>query len=181
MNRPMKSLIFFFVPLLVLTNVAASLADEEPSAFKISARQPKDQITVQSKDEKAIFSITSPSGIGSATIERTDQRWPNEVVLQVHLHGLESFSISNGTVKLAASVLSHSDNLRLLHLWKEGKEGPRLDKSSPFWTAIEIVGAKDNAAQKIPLERGYFQLVIPKALLAGNPKSISLSWINFYR
>ncbi len=33
----------------------------------------------------------------------------------------------------------------------------------------------------IPLHDGYFEIHFPKALLEGNPRLITVSWIDFYR
>ena len=36
-------------------------------------------------------------------------------------------------------------------------------------------------AKEIPLKGGYFELPLPRALFEGNPKSITVSWIDYYR
>ncbi len=33
----------------------------------------------------------------------------------------------------------------------------------------------------IPLKDGYIEMQLPKKLFEGNPKSIALDWIDFYR
>ena len=33
----------------------------------------------------------------------------------------------------------------------------------------------------IPLMDGYFEMQLPRAFLEGNPKTITVSWIDFYR
>jgi hypothetical protein len=33
----------------------------------------------------------------------------------------------------------------------------------------------------LPLQRGYFELTVPAALLAGQPPRLELAWIDFYR
>ncbi len=33
----------------------------------------------------------------------------------------------------------------------------------------------------IPLIDGYFEMQLPKAMFDDNPKSITISWIDFYR
>jgi hypothetical protein len=42
---------------------------------------------------------------------------------------------------------------------------------------VRIVGED----KTIPLERGYFELRFPEALLRGNPETIALRWVDFYR
>ena len=168
---------------LALLSITTIVADETqmPGTFKVVTKQKKDRVKVSGKGDQTVFSITSPRGIGGATIQRTAAHWPKEVVVRLHFRGLESFSVSNGKIKLSASVLSHSGNTRLLHLWEEGKEGPRLDKDSPYWMDIRVADAQGKPAGGLPQGHGYFEMILPKALFGGNPKSLNLGWIDFYR
>jgi hypothetical protein len=93
---------------------------------------------------------------------------------------LESFRASNGKVTLNAAV-SIQDGKAKVRLWKDRKEDDRLDKNSPLWTDIRILGSDGKSAKELPLKAGYFELVLPRAFFEGNPKSITLDWIDFYR
>ncbi len=44
----------------------------------------------------ATLDVSSPSGIGDATVTLTKGKWPTTVVLRLHLRGLESVAVSNG-------------------------------------------------------------------------------------
>jgi hypothetical protein len=66
-------------------------------------------------------------------------------------------------------------------LWKDGKEGAPLDEKSPFWMDIGMVGGDGKSAESIPLSDGYFEMQLPKAFFKGNPRSITVNWIDFYR
>ena len=46
---------------------------------------------------------------------------------------------------------------------------------------IRIVGGDGRPAQELPLKDGYFEMTLPRAFFEGNPKSITLNWIDFYR
>lgn len=167
---------------LLLFGTVTGAANEPPIAFKISAPRDGDQVAFSTQDNITVFAVHSQRGIGRATIERNGDQWPDSMKLHMHLRGLESLKISNGQVTLAASVLSHSNHARLLHVWKDGKEGPRLDSRSPFWTNITTVDRTGKpAAERIPLKAGYFVVPIPPALVADNPRSLSVAWIDFYR
>jgi hypothetical protein len=191
--RPFASVVFAVMGLAI----SGALRAEKPAAtqpattqsatsqssppFQITCRKTEDAVTVSTDGGKAILSITSPSGIGKATIDRTDERWPKEVVLRVRLRGLESLTISSGNVKLAASVLSHSGNTRLLHLRTDGKEGPQLTKDSPYWMDIHVLDARGKPAAGLPEKDGCFEMTIPKALLDEKAKTVTIEWIDFYR
>lgn len=148
------------------------------SQFKITTKRADDMVDVEVKDASMVFSVHSPFGISQAVIERTDENWPDTVILRLHLKGLENLKVSNGKVTLEASVSSQDGTVRL---WKDGKEDSLLDSRSPYWTEVRIVGSDRKRETTIPLEDGYFEIQLPKPLLANNPKSITVSWIDFYR
>ena len=100
--------------------------------------------------------------------------------MRARLGGLEHFAITSGGVKLAASVLSHSRNMQLLHLWTDGKEGPQLGKDSEYWMEIRTLGADGKPVKGLPPKGGCFEMTIPAALL-GDAKEVRLDWIDFYR
>ena len=93
--------------------------------FDIKTKKPTDQIKVKIEGDSATLDVFSPSGIGGGTITRTQGQWPKTVVLRLHLRGLESFTASNGKIKLTGSVLSHSGNTKRLYLCEDGKDGKR--------------------------------------------------------
>ncbi|MEZ0268219.1 MAG: hypothetical protein ACAI43_26130, partial [Phycisphaerae bacterium] len=77
---------------------------------------------------------------------------------------------------LAVAVSGRGDEQRV-RVWKDGKEDAPLDAKSPFWTDVRRVGRGDGK----PADDGYFEVPLPKAFFGGNPKSIELNWIDFYR
>jgi hypothetical protein len=146
--------------------------------FKITSKN-AGSLTTSVEGERTIFSIKGP-GIGDAKVQRLGEAWPKEVVLRVYLGGLENFTISSGEVKLSTSVLSHSGNQQLSHLWKEGKEGPSLDEKSPFWMEIHRLDATGKPAEGLPPKGGWFEMTLPQALIKESD-TIELGWIDFYR
>ncbi|HRA89374.1 MAG TPA: hypothetical protein PK992_14915 [Planctomycetaceae bacterium] len=127
---------------------------------------------VQIENGNAVFSVHSPFGISQTTTERLDEKWPNIVVLRLYLKGLENFKVTNGTITLEAAVSSQD-----VRIWKDGKEDIPLDSKSPYWMEIRIVGK----VETIPPNDGYFEMQLPKVFFEGNPKSITVNWIDFYR
>ncbi len=146
--------------------------------FEITSKE-ADSLTTTMEGEKTIFSIKG-AGIGNAKVQRLGEAWPKEVVLRVYLGGLENFSISDGKVRLSTSVLSHSGNKQLSHLWKDGKEGPSLDEKSPYWMEIHRLDANGKPAEGLPPKGGWFEMTLPPAMLKES-KTIELGWIDFYR
>ncbi len=150
------------------------------TAFEIHSENPETAVHATSTAEQAIFTIRDARGIGTATIRKDDGQWPPKVIVQARLRGLEKFAITSGDVTLSASVLSHSGNQRLLHVWRDGKEGPRLESDSEWWMEIRTFDADGKPITGLPPEGGYFEMTIPKALL-NEAKEVRLDWIDFFR
>lgn len=169
---------FLIASLLMLATAATTAHADEQAPFKITTKRDNDLVMVKAEKEQVVFSIHSPFGISHAVIERTDQQWPDVMILHLHLKGLEKFTMSNDKVKLEASVSSQEGKVRL---WKDGKEETPLDTKSPYWIEIQPIARDGKTTKIIPQKDGYFRLQLPKAFTAENPKSITLHWIDFYR
>jgi hypothetical protein len=166
---------------MLLTVAGAPAGDpKKPALFTITTRKPDDGVKVGQRKEKTVFAITSPSGISHVVIERLDERWPNAVVVRLRLKTLEGLQVAGGKVLLSAAVSLHEGKLRA-QVWKDGKKGAPLDRKNPYWMDIRGVGADGNPAESLPLRDGYFEMALPQRLLADNPKSIRVTWIDAYR
>lgn len=166
----------------VLLVAAGSLAadDEQPTKFKVTTKRKDDAVEVRAEKDRTVFSVKSPFGISQAVIERTDDKWPEAVVLRLHLKGLESFRASNGKVTLGAAVSIDKGQAKI-RLWKDGKEDAPLDEKSPLWMDVRILTGDGKPAKELPIKDGYFEMALPRAFFEGNPKTITLNWIDFYR
>ena len=160
----------------VLTVGCASAVDESP--FKITTKRDDDNIEVTARDDKAVISVHSPSGISQADIERSDKDWPHSMTLRLHLKGLEGLKISDGKITFEAAVSTQDSTARL---WENGKEDSPLDSRSPYWMEIHLIDKDGKPTNGLPLDDGYFEMQLPRTLLEGNPKSITINWIDFYR
>lgn len=134
------------------------------------------QIQVLTEDETTIIDITSEFGIDKATVHRTRPNWPKMTLVRLHLGGLESFKAIRNEVGVEWSVSSTGDHDLLTSLTK-GKRTTAFTKESQYFTEVRIVGGSED----IPLKDGHFEVPLPAKLFDGNPKSITLQWIDFYR
>jgi hypothetical protein len=170
-----------FLPVMGLLPVMAwADGGAAPVMFKVTTRRPDDTVEVQASKDKVLFVVKSPFGISQAVIEREGEKWPDIVALRLHLKGLEHFRAANGKVTLDAAVAIQEGKVKP-RLWKDGKEDVPLDEKSPFWIGFRVLGGDGQPARELPLKDGYFELALPRAFLEGNPKAITLSWIDFYR
>ena len=177
------SLIPFAIILAVSGTALAGEGDtpqDQPARFKITTRRKDDAVEVCVGKGKTLFNVKSPFGISQAVIERREDTWPKAVVLRLHQKGLSSFRASNGKVRLDAAV-SMEEGRQQVRVWKDGQEDAPLDESSPLWADIRIVGGDGKPARELPLKGGYFEVALPRALFEGDPKSVTLTWIDFYR
>jgi hypothetical protein len=170
-----------FVALVLLVGAGSlAVAGEAPTKFKVTTKRKDDAVEVRAEKDRTLFSVKSPFGISRAVIEREGEKWPDAVVLRLHLKGLESFRASNGKVTLHAAV-SIEEGKPKVRLWKDGKEDAPLDEKSPCWMDVRILSGEGKPAREFPLKDGYFEMTLPRAFFEGNPKSITLNWIDFYR
>lgn len=180
----MKASHLLLTVLLVVSGIAAAddgdAPTDRPPRFEIKTKRKDDRVEVKAEKDKAVFAVKSPFGISQAIIGRREAAWPKAVVLRLHLKGLESFRASNGKVTVDAAV-SSQDGKTKVRSWKDGKEDAPLDEKSPYWTSIRTVGGDGKPAKELPLKDGYFEIALPRALFEGNPKSITVNWIDFYR
>ena len=153
---------------------------KSPAGFRITTKRADDAVTVRAEKDRTVVAVRCPFGISQAGVERLGNTWPQAVVLRLHLKGLSSLRAPNGVVTLDAAVSIQEGKTRV-RMWKDGEEDARLDQKSPLWMDIRIVGGDGGPAQELPVEDGYFETTLPRAFYEGNPRSITLSWIDFYR
>jgi hypothetical protein len=173
------SLLILIISGSVLAN-AGDVPSDQPAKFKITTKRKDDSVEFRSDKDKTVFAMQSPFGISQVVIEREGEKWPEAVVLRLHLKGLESFRASNGKVTINAEVSSQEGQMKV-RIWKDGKENDPLDEKSPFWTVIRIVDGYGKPAKELPLKDGYFEVTLPRAFFEANPNSITVKWIDFYR
>jgi hypothetical protein len=166
--------------LFVVGGTAVAGAGDQTPTFKITTKRNDDSVEVKAEKERAVFTVKSLFGISQAVIERHAATWPKAVVLRLHLKGLASFRASNGKVTVNAAVSIQEGQLKV-RMWKDGKEGVPLDGKNALWTNIRIVRGDGKRAKELPLQDGYFEVPLPRALFEDNPQSITVSWIDFYR
>jgi hypothetical protein len=111
------------------TALAVLALDAVMPMFRITTRRKDDSVEVRTDKGKAVFSVTSPFGIGQAVIERQENTWPKAVVLRLHLKGLSSFRASNGKVTVDAAV-SMQEGKTKVRLWQDGKDDAPLNEKA---------------------------------------------------
>lgn len=142
--------------------------------FQIILGKPEDKVELSLSENTLYCDVRT--AIGSATIERKKDRWPDKIVLRLHLSGLESLSVDTGKFQASWSVSSTGEPTTSMAL-NQGDQEAVLTTDSPYFTNVKLIGKKPI----IPLHDGHFEVTLPAKLLEENPKQLSLRWIDFYR
>ncbi|HCN06651.1 MAG TPA: hypothetical protein DIT01_01875 [Lentisphaeria bacterium] len=139
-------------------------------------------IAVEEKAGRTIVDVRSAIGIGRMKLSAANDQWPTTLVLRLHLRGLESLHIGNGTSSIDISILSYEPHRQLCEVvHAPGERRQSVDEESPFWMPVQIKNTKTAGQPKMPLLDGYFEVTLPAVLLKDNPQSLSIRWIDFYR
>ena len=156
---------------------ANAQSGDEP-VFSITAKNQNDQINVQYVNGVIVVDVQSPTGIGSAKLELESGDMPEDMLLRLHLQGLEGIRLISDQVVIVASGSSSEpfviNDQRVISSGSEYSITP-ID---PLWIKIEIIS---DQAKKIPLEAVYFEINIPRAFLRNAGSSFEIQWIDFYR
>ncbi|MGV3607829.1 MAG: hypothetical protein ACO1RA_15590 [Planctomycetaceae bacterium] len=130
----------------------------------------------KSEGETALLKVICPNGIDKIALRPGKGKWPKEVRLQLQLQGLEHLTLRTDKHDLCFSVSSTAPHDSTCVLVVDGKE-QALRSDHPLFAKVKLHGKKNS----IPLNDGYFEVIIPTALLQANPPQIAIEWIDFYR
>ncbi|WP_339745798.1 hypothetical protein [uncultured Rubinisphaera sp.] len=173
--------IAILIPMVFVSNLSGDVSHQVimkscPAIQLLSKGKPETQIQIQSTTEKTILKIDSSFGIDQAVLKRTGSQWPKSIEVQLHLSGLESFTIRKGEIVLHWSVLSSGQGV--ICTLKNGDQPEReLKMENSLYSEVEIV----SKTPQIPLQSGYFKILLPEDFLKGSAETIQLKWIDFYR
>ena len=123
-------------------------------------------ITFTTTTDLLLIDITSPTGIGSAAIEKANGPWPSSITIRLRVTGLESLKFRYADTVIEVSVSSQTNAVREMYEQPgtTGVAGP----GDPYWMAV------------IPGE-DYFDLNVPTDFLQSGENKFTIEWIDFYR
>lgn len=146
--------------------------------FAVTTKNNDDRVSIQHDSGTAYIDVYSPRGIGSATFELEAGGMPEQVIVRLHLTGLEQFRLTSARDIVSASV-SSGEQLQITQtLLSSGGESP-IAPGDPLWMEIEVISG--SAEPAIPLREGYFEVLLPEEFLRQAGRSFEVQWIDFYR
>jgi len=155
------------VTLLSLTACAASTRQIDQLTFRYTPLKGDPQIVFTTSNDLLLIDITSPTGIGSATIEKAAGHWPPKIVMRLHLKGLESFKFTYGAKTVNVSVSSQNSQLLREELVQAGQTFS-LSAGDAYWMAVTT-------------NSGYFDIEAPADFFKSGEDKFTIEWIDFYR
>jgi len=164
------------VPLAALATVTGYSAASAETGLRVLPGRKDTNIRIEQPEKSVVLDVSCPFGIDRAMLARVEKHWPQSIVVRMRTKGLESFEATSGTTTLQVSVPSTDQGKPELTL-RHGTRETMIDRKSPYWTEVRIAAEK----KSIPLENGYFEIPLPARLFEGNPQSIELRWVDFYR
>jgi hypothetical protein len=166
MHRCSLILLPWFV-VLSLTACALSTVSSNPSAYKAMPLKGKPVVTFSATNDILSIDITSPTGIGSTAIEKTDGKWPSKIVMRMHVKGLESFKFHYADTSIEVSASSHGASTVSETYEQAGLRGT-LKFGDPSWI-------------KVTWGEGYFDVKASAAFLKSGADKFTIEWIDYYR
>ncbi|MFP6873304.1 MAG: hypothetical protein VCA55_07305 [Verrucomicrobiales bacterium] len=121
------------------------------------------EIKVTESEGRVIFDVTDKFGIGGGSISLGRGKWPAEVLIRMHLTGLEGLGVSVDGKLLADKDL----DVRMLDA-----------KGKPLKGRYLLESTGPNSSKAIA---GYYEAEVPQEALGDGVKKIDLSWVDFYR
>ena len=163
--------------LVSCAGVPASAQSGEPD-FIVTPKNKDDRVNIQHQNGTTLIDVESPTGIGSAKFELESGNMPEQVVLRLHLQGLEEIRLTSSQTSIAASV-SNSDPSQVHQRIAAASINTPILPGQPLWMEIEIVS--EQAVETLPLEEGYFEVTVPRDFLQKAGNSFEAEWIDFHR
>lgn len=152
---------------------AATPPPQEEITVDVTPQKPDDVIALRVEENTAVLDITSLTGIGGITAVFPHAS-PQQVVLHLHLKGLEQLRITYGDTTITAAV-SHEDGSSRQSVTDSAVSEQPIDSSSPHWLNIQLVAPSDEAGTS------YFAVVLPAHFFTAGQTSFTTEWIDFFR
>lgn len=145
--------------------------------FETNTDRDDAQINVTVEANVGIIDIQSESGIGRGQVDLLSGQWPERLLLQFHLSGLEGMQFQYGETTVSVSITS--SGLVLQDVAIDGEQRP-IGEESKYWMPVRFATANGSTATEIQAE-GVIEVEAPSDFLENDFGGFTLEWIDFYR
>lgn len=160
-------------------NATPGTSHTRPAVFAVTAKGEGNKLTASAQGNTTVFDVYSWSGIGSGAVEFVSGEPPKNIVIRLHLKGLEEFRLSYKETVIVASKPSDANSKVIQRLISPEGNEQSISSDSPFW--MEIKEINDQAIFPYTSESGYFEITMPEELIWEAYRSFSMLWIDFFR
>lgn len=139
----------------------------------VTAEGEGNHATASVENDVLTVKINSERGIGGALVTVADDDLPEQIVLHLHLSGLERLQISTATATVVAEVssLSSAESLQYVLTNPADATLEPIASDNPLW--LTVLPVSHNGT--------YFKVSLPPRLYANTHHPIQIEWIDFYR
>jgi hypothetical protein len=121
--------------------------------------------------------VHSERGIGKAKLDLpTPPR--GGVTLRLHLRGLEALTVRQAETRVRIEVPSRAGAAPSQTAARRDGAMTIVREGDPLWSSVRIAESRSSHP---PLDGGWFEVELPRALLARGPATYELDWIDFHR
>lgn len=164
-----RSIFIVWLGLVILSLIACapSSASTVRATYRASAVKGNSRIAFTPSDDALLIDITSPSGIGSAAIEKTAGQWSGKIVMRLHVKGVERFKFQygSGTIEL---IGSSKGDTAIREIYTQPGKMITVSPGDSYWIGVTP-------------DKGYFDLQVPADFLKSEENKFTIEWIDFYR
>lgn len=153
----------------------------EPSApiFNATAEGDGNTVNISTSGDTVVVDVHSSSGIGAATVDLLSGPAPAQIIVRLHLHGLESFRLLFAQTIIAAEVSSGDQRGISQHVeLADGTTRP-IASDNPLWLDIQIDSTPTSLAPSP--QPNSFAIRMPHGLVNEQQRAFTMRWIDFYR
>ena len=138
--------------------------------YSIATSGEGNQVAINQETDTYTVTIHSTMGIGQASIAWWGNSMPHQLNFQLHLGGLEQFTLAWDEQRVSVQVNSSSQEVTESLQPHQGVE--RLIASdSPYWMDVTL----PTSSMQV------YSLRAPAAFITAAPKVWAIAWIDFYR
>lgn len=139
------------------------------------------EISATQRGDALLIDIRSPGGIGSAEITLPESMASRDLILRLHLSGLESLRFAYAGAEVQISVGSGNLIVREEVRLPGQSAAQPVNAASDFWMDVGILSANPQTTPTLPLADGSFDVRAPRDFLRSGTRTFTVAWVDFYR
>ena len=164
----------------LLVTIGCGRPPHGSAGWRITPDRSEDRVAARNEGGRARIDVSSPRGIGSASIRILAAERPREIVLRFHLRGLEELRFEYDSTAVVVSLPTGAPGTVIEEVRIPGRPARRLAGGGPHWMAVQPRHADGSPAER-PQPDGWIEVHVPEDFVNGNADAFRIVWVDFYR